>query len=181
MQQAIKILTGVLIVFLAGCATAPPGTVQQQKNTDNTIVGYAMDLVGTPYVYGGKDPESGLDCSGFVSLVYTRAGVPLTGSAADMARKGRHIGKSQLAPGDLVFFNTLGRPYSHVGIYIGQGRFVHAPRPGERVRVSELDNPYFSKRFDAARTYQAAASSAIPATASSEQSIDDVIQTLMAK
>lgn len=189
MRNAIKTCCLFFIVaILAGCSTAPrytapPQPIQSGNAGDNDIVRYAMDLVGTPYVYGGKNPESGLDCSGLVSLVYNKAGLPLDGTAAHMAKQGKHINKSELAPGDLVFFNTLGRAYSHVGIYIGGGRFIHAPRPGSHVRISQLDNPYFSKRFDAARTYQTTllAANTRQESNTGDMTIDEKIEQLMGR
>ena len=191
MQNAIKTCCLFFIVaILAGCSTAPrntapPQPIQTSSYGDHDIVRYAMDLVGTPYVYGGRDAESGRDCSGLVSLVYNKAGLPLGGTAANMAKQGRQINKSELAPGDLVFFNTLGRAYSHVGIYIGEGKFIHAPRPGAHVRVSQLDNPYFSKRFNAARTYQPTLLASNTATRQTnntgDMTIDEKIEQLMAK
>ncbi len=118
------------------------------------IVLYALGLVETGYRYGGKNPEAGLDCSGMVSHVYDKAaGVRLTGAAADIARHGRVIEAAQLRPGDLVFFNTLNRSYSHVGIYIGDGRFIHAPNSNGKVRTESLEAGWFAARFEEARTY----------------------------
>lgn len=120
----------------------------------NDIVLYALALLDTGYRFGGKNPEAGLDCSGMVSYVFDRAaGLRVSGSAANIARLGRPVGRNQLQPGDLVFFNTLGRPFSHVGIYIGDGRFVHAPRTNGKVRIDRLTDRYFAQRFEAARTY----------------------------
>jgi cell wall-associated NlpC family hydrolase len=88
---------------------------------------YALSLVGTPYKPGGSDPAKGTDCSGYVRHVYKKtAGIELPHNAKQMSQRGETIGKDQLKPGDLVFFNTLKRPFSHVGIYAGDGRFVHS-------------------------------------------------------
>lgn len=115
---------------------------------------YATGLVETGYRFGGKNPEAGLDCSGMVSYVYLNAtGIRLAGSAAEIARKGRPIDRSRLKPGDLVFFNTRNQPYSHVGIFIGGGRFVHAPNSKGRVRAESLTSGWFAQRFEEARTY----------------------------
>ena len=120
------------------------------------IVLYALGLLDTGYRFGGKNPEAGLDCSGMVSYVFDRAaGLRLTGSAADMARRGRAVAAAEMKPGDLVFFNTIDRPRSHVGIYIGDGRFVHAPSSNgqARVRTDSLRQGWFASRFEEARTY----------------------------
>jgi cell wall-associated NlpC family hydrolase len=115
---------------------------------------FALGLIDTGYRYGGKNPEAGLDCSGMVSHVFAEAaGRRLPGSAADIARAGRRVEAGTLRGGDLVFFNTLGRPYSHVGIYIGDQRFVHAPSTAGKVRIDRLDARYYAERFDGARSY----------------------------
>lgn len=120
----------------------------------NEIAFYAMTLIDTGYQFGGKNPEAGLDCSGMVSYIYKQAlNRNVTGSAADMARQGKEIRPETLRPGDLVFFNTLNRPFSHVGVYIGDGRFIHAPSSKGRVRIASMDNVYFARRFEMARTY----------------------------
>ncbi|RLJ68299.1 C40 family peptidase [Sulfurisoma sediminicola] len=118
------------------------------------VVLYALGLVETGYRFGGKNPEAGLDCSGMVSYVFDRAaGLRLGGSAADIAQRGRLVGVPELRPGDLVFFNTRNKPYSHVGIYIGDGRFVHAPNSNGKVRTDSLQAGWFAARFEEARTY----------------------------
>jgi cell wall-associated NlpC family hydrolase len=118
------------------------------------VVMFALGLIGTDYRFGGKNPEAGLDCSGMVSWIYTHATpVRISGSAADIARKGRGISSLELRPGDLVFFNTQNRPHSHVGIYIGEGRFVHAPSSNGQVRIDELNSSYYAQRFEEGRTY----------------------------
>ncbi|WP_338016866.1 C40 family peptidase [Noviherbaspirillum saxi] len=114
---------------------------------------YALMLLKTGYRFGGKNPEAGLDCSGMVTYVYREAaGMPLTGNAASFIREGREVAVDQLRAGDLVFFNTLGRPFSHVGIYLGKGEFIHAPNSRGRVRVDKLTNRYWSERFETARS-----------------------------
>ena len=88
-----------------------------------------------------------------ITYVFDKAaGVRVSGSAADIARRGREVDREQLQPGDLVFFNTMNRPFSHVGIYIGDQRFVHAPSANGRVRIERLDSRYFAQRYEAART-----------------------------
>ena len=112
----------------------------------------ALVKVGIHYRYGGASPEQGFDCSGLVSYVFERAwGVSLPRSTAEQRSLGRPVRRTQLEPGDLVFYNTRNRPYSHVGIYLGDGIFVHAPRRGQRVRLENVDNPYWRARFSGAR------------------------------
>lgn len=112
----------------------------------------AMAFLDTPYRRGGNDARTGFDCSGFVRTIYARtAGLVLPRVAADQAAATQPIDQDELQPGDLVFFNTLHRPFSHVGIYIGDGKFIHAPRPGAQVRVEDMHVAYWSRRFDGAR------------------------------
>ncbi|WP_010092196.1 C40 family peptidase, partial [Burkholderia ubonensis] len=112
----------------------------------------AMSLVGVPYRWGGNTPDSGFDCSGLVRYVVGRAAdVNLPRTTADMSSRGMSIDPEQVAPGDLIFFNTTGRPHSHVGIYVGKLRFVNAPSTGGTVRLDYLTNPYWAKRFDGIR------------------------------
>lgn len=112
----------------------------------------AMSLVGVPYRWGGNTPEAGFDCSGLVRYVVDRAAsVNLPRTTADMSVRGESIEPDEVAPGDLIFFNTTGRPHSHVGIYVGKLRFVNAPSTGGTVRLDYLTNPYWAKRFDGIR------------------------------
>ncbi|MEN9479278.1 MAG: hypothetical protein RLZZ298_673 [Pseudomonadota bacterium] len=118
------------------------------------VVLYALGLVDTGYRFGGKNPDAGLDCSGMVSHIYqTTLGLKVKGSAADIARQARAIERQDLRPGDLVFFNTNNRSFSHVGIYIGDARFVHAPSSNGRVRIDRLGDRYYAQRYEAARTF----------------------------
>jgi cell wall-associated NlpC family hydrolase len=114
---------------------------------------YAVSLVGSPYRLGGTSPESGLDCSGFVGHVFREAaGITLPRDSRAISEAAEPLAREELQPGDLVFFNTLNRPFSHVGIYLGDDRFVHASssRTGSVV-VSRLNDRYWRERFDGAR------------------------------
>lgn len=118
------------------------------------VVLFALGLIETGYRFGGKNPEAGLDCSGMVSYVFRKsADMQLAGSAADLARQGKPVAAAQLRPGDLVFFNTRNKPYSHVGIYIGDDRFVHAPNSRGKVRTESLKQGWFAARFEEGRSY----------------------------
>jgi cell wall-associated NlpC family hydrolase len=120
----------------------------------NDVVIFALSLLDTGYRFGGKNPEAGLDCSGMVSYIYGRAaGLRVSGSAADIARRGRPVERAGLRPGDLVFFNTRNAAFSHVGVYIGDDRFIHAPSSNGRVRIDQLGARYFAQRFETARSY----------------------------
>jgi len=113
---------------------------------------YALNLIGINYKYGGSQPTTGFDCSGYVSHVFRQvAGLSLPHNALAISRQGKQISKHELQPGDLVFFNTLRRSFSHVGIYIGDNRFVHAPSSGGGVEVVNLQDSYWVKRFNGAR------------------------------
>ena len=118
------------------------------------MVPFALGLIETGYRFGGKNPEAGLDCSGMVSYVFRKsADMQLAGSAADLARQGKPVATAQLRPGDLVFFNTRNKSYSHVGIYIGDDRFVHAPNSRGKVRTESLKQGWFAARFEEGRSY----------------------------
>lgn len=111
-----------------------------------------MNHVGTPYRAGGSSPDVGFDCSGLVQYVYAHgAGIRLPRTTQDMSTVGTPVERSDLQPGDLVFFNTLRRPYSHVGIYVGDHRFVHAPTARGHVEVVDMRRPYWKSRFNGAR------------------------------
>jgi cell wall-associated NlpC family hydrolase len=121
--------------------------------TAGDIPMYAISLIGTPYRLGGSDPQQGLDCSGFVNHVFRQAaGLQLPRESHALSQVGQTLEPEELQPGDLVFFNTLERPFSHVGIYLGDNRFVHAAssRSGG-VMLSSLTDDYWSRRFEGAR------------------------------
>lgn len=139
---------------MTGVGSQPPQESAQVTGKRDDITFFALGMIDTGYRFGGKNPEAGFDCSGMVSYVFREAAnIRVTGSAADIAKRGREISKVALQPGDLVFFNTLGRPFSHVGIYIGDGRFVHAPSTNGKVRIDQMGNKYWAKKFEMARSY----------------------------
>jgi cell wall-associated NlpC family hydrolase len=117
----------------------------------DVVVG-ALNMIGVRYRWGGNTPDSGLDCSGFVRYVFQDTlGMSLPRRAEEMSRVGEKVSISNLKPGDLVFFNTMRRTFSHVGIYIGDNKFVHSPSTGSTIRVDDLDDGYWEKRFTGAR------------------------------
>ena len=163
MRSALPYFGMLLALGLAACGSplprspAAPETIAQAPGPfsaqGNEVVFYALGLIDTGYRFGGKNPEAGLDCSGMVSYIYRQAlGLKVNGSAADIARKGRPVERELLRPGDLVFFNTSNRAFSHVGIYIGDARFVHAPATNGKVRIDRLGDAYYAQRFEAGRT-----------------------------
>jgi cell wall-associated NlpC family hydrolase len=126
------------------------GTKVEARATE--LVVSALGLLGVPYRRGGSNAETGFDCSGFVRSIYEQtAGLILPRRADQQAAATEKIDKSDLQPGDLVFFNTMRRAFSHVGIYVGNGKFVHAPKPGAQVRVEDMGVSYWANRFDGAR------------------------------
>lgn len=152
------------LLLFAACSSPPPrqastpdpGSIQPAFITHakgNEVALYALGLIDTGYRFGGKNPDAGLDCSGMVSFVYNQAaGLKIRGSAAEIANKSRSIERTALRPGDLVFFNTRNQSFSHVGIYIGDARFIHAPSTNGRVRIDRLNDRYYAQRYEAART-----------------------------
>jgi cell wall-associated NlpC family hydrolase len=125
---------------------------QSVSHKTSELVVNAMGFLGVPYRRGGNTAESGFDCSGFVRAIYEQTvGLLLPRRAEQQAAATQNIDKKDLQPGDLVFFNTMRRAFSHVGIYIGDGKFIHAPKPGAEVRVESMGVSYWARRFDGAR------------------------------
>lgn len=148
-----RVLALILLVLLAACSsraprrTAPPLSGAQAAAA-NDVLFRALGLVGTPYRWGGNTPEGGFDCSGLVGYVYREAAglaLPRTSSAMSELQAPR-LGGDALVPGDLVFFGARGR-ISHVGIYVGERRFVHAPNAGGTVRLDSLDGAWWRENF----------------------------------
>lgn len=118
----------------------------------NEVVMYAVSLADTPYRYGGTSPENGFDCSGFVGHVFRHSmGISLPRTSHEISQVGIALKNEQLRPGDLVFYNTQHRSFSHVGIFIGEGKFVHSPKSGSRIRVEKMNEKYWVSRYNGAR------------------------------
>ena len=129
-------------------------TVSEQASS---LVINAMAFLDVPYRYGGNSAETGFDCSGFVRAVYEQSlGKILPRRSDEQAAATQTIERSELKPGDLVFFNTMRRAFSHVGIYVGDGKFIHSPRSGAQVRMEDMRATYWNKRFNGARRVQVA-------------------------
>jgi hypothetical protein len=125
---------------------------QSVGNKASELVVNAMGFLGVPYRRGGNNAETGFDCSGFVRAMYSQTvGLLLPRRADQQAAATVKIEKTELQPGDLVFFNTMRRAFSHVGIYVGEGKFIHSPKPGAEVRVEDMRIGYWERRFDGAR------------------------------
>ena len=172
-RTAVSWMALGLMVTLAGCSSTgplsdsapqpanakplsadvptPDATAYDPKRNDLAL--FALSLLDTRYTWGGRGPATGFDCSGLVSHVYREAaGLPIKGTSADLGQKSRPVDQSRIQPGDLVFFNTLGARHSHVGIYVGGGRFVHASNPKTGVRIDQMNNRYYAQRFEGAGT-----------------------------
>jgi cell wall-associated NlpC family hydrolase len=128
--------------------------VRQARDSASELVLSAMNFLGVPYRRGGSSPEQGFDCSGFTRHVFELSLGRVLPRRADQQAQGAgllQVRKDELKPGDLVFFNTMRRAFSHVGIYVGEGKFIHAPRSGGEVRVEDMRAAYWAKRFNGAR------------------------------
>ncbi|MFM2409133.1 MAG: hypothetical protein RL358_1875 [Pseudomonadota bacterium] len=131
----------------------PTETVNATHNLPHTpLTDYAQSLIGTPYKYGGNSPDTGFDCSGFVGHIFRETrGQLLPRSSFSIAAQGSVLNRDELAVGDLVFFNTRRKKFSHVGIYLGNNTFIHAPSHGGRVRMDDLTQDYWRRHYNGAR------------------------------
>jgi murein DD-endopeptidase len=156
-RQALAVLT--LMLLVSGCAPFRPGgpsapaaseqSTAAQQGVGALIAQQALAQVGAPYRYGGTDPARGFDCSGLVSYAHSREGISVPRTAAAQFAAARKVDPESLRPGDLVFFRLVpgSREVTHVGIYTGQRRFVHAPQAGRNVGEASIDDPYYRERF----------------------------------
>ncbi len=164
-RHNLLFLSGFLCLELSGCANWPDRLLEAESEppaatapvinaTDqgSNVALQALAYLGTPYRAGGLSPQTGFDCSGLVVYVYREvAGLALPRNTLDLSRVGEPIERGALQPGDMVFYNTQQREYSHVGIYLGENRFVHAPSTGGDVRVDNLRASYWMRRYSGAR------------------------------
>ena len=157
----LSLVTGLMSAF-APCTyageqpgaeqAAAPGRLQALGARASELAIRAMSMIGIRYQYGGTAPETGLDCSGLVRYVYKQVwGKELPRTSEEISHIGQHVDTAELQPGDLVFYNTLRRAFSHVGIYLGDHKFIHAPSAGGEVRIESMDVGYWKKRFNGAR------------------------------
>ncbi|MEP6875632.1 MAG: C40 family peptidase [Burkholderiales bacterium] len=150
---------GLIAPVSAATPSATPAFVEQVRHQASDMVITAMNFLGVPYRRGGNTADGGFDCSGFTRQVFeTSLGLVLPRRADQQAKAPGLVAvkRDELQPGDLVFFNTLRRTFSHVGIYVGEGKFIHAPKPGGEVRVESMNFAYWAKRFTGARRADAA-------------------------
>ncbi|MGC2458561.1 MAG: C40 family peptidase [Gallionellaceae bacterium] len=149
-----ELLSVALLLLCSACAsTSPPLSFRgADDNAMNELAIYAMSLADTPYHYGGNSAGQGFDCSGFVRYVFRQSlGWMLPRTSLEMSRIGNPVAPDHLRPGDLVFFDTQKQPYSHVGIYLGDDRFVHAPSSGKAVEMVNMREGYWQHHYDGAR------------------------------
>jgi len=143
----VKALILILALGLASCASAP---VTSKNPGADRAAALAAKMVGKPYKYGGASP-SGFDCSGLVQYSFRQAGIALPHNTVQQRSATRLVKVAELRRGDLLFFNQEGKKYGHVGIYLGDGKFVHAPSSGKSVRSDALSNPYWKKHLSEVR------------------------------
>ena len=181
--RALVLSALVLALVAPGARAAPPadelgaflsdrgvlGQLEQVRQSvadkASELVVTAMGFLGVPYRRGGNSAEAGFDCSGFVRAMFDQTvGLLLPRRAAEQAAATQTIDRAELVPGDLVFFNTMRSAFSHVGIYVGDGKFIHSPKPGAQVRIEDMGQSYWRRRFDGARRVIAPAAGAPGAT-----------------
>lgn len=162
-MRPIGLLAALLLLCPVGAAPAAENdgdattmssitsAAEQYFSRAHDLLLQAFALTGIKYRYGGESPASGFDCSGFVRYVFGQLGTVLPRNASEISHLGRSVERSQLQPGDLVFFNTLRRPFSHVGIYLGDHRFIHAPSRGGTVEIVNMSQRYWEGRYNGAR------------------------------
>jgi cell wall-associated NlpC family hydrolase len=137
----------------------PPDFTTSASQAAGSVLGQAQEFalralsfIGVRYQWGGTSPDTGFDCSGLIRYVYAQiTGQSLPYNAHELSRVGETVDRSELQPGDLVFFNTLRKPFSHVGIYLGESRFVHAPSRGGSVEIVDMSQRYWKSRYNGAR------------------------------
>jgi cell wall-associated NlpC family hydrolase len=148
MKQLLLLCGWLFLLPLPALATTAPAAASAGEGP----LTHALRALGTRYRYGGSSPETGFDCSGLIAHAFEQGwGLAVPRTAQAQSKLGTPVKRPNLAPGDLVFYNTRSQPYSHVGMYIGNGRFIHAPKPGARVRIERFDTPYWRARFNGAR------------------------------
>jgi cell wall-associated NlpC family hydrolase len=159
-NKSVTTLLAIVLLALSGGSYATEqnkpveelSLFERYTNSAQDLILKGLELVGVNYRRGGTNPDSGLDCSGFVQLVFKDAvGLILPRTAREQSRVGDNVDKTELKAGDLVFFNTMRHAFSHVGIYLGDNRFLHAPRSGAEVRVEDMRQSYWVSRYNGAR------------------------------
>lgn len=153
MPRQAFILLSLFILLLTGCSNKPAKPSHNYSIYGERAAAYAQKFIGTRYNYGGNHPNSGFDCSGLVQYSYKLAGLNVPRNTKYQFRNTRHVSRNRLRRGDLLFFNQQGKRFSHVGIYIGKDRFVHAPSSGKHVKISTLKNRYWKRHLSSTRRF----------------------------
>lgn len=139
------------IILVSACSSSRPMPSGTSVKHGDRAAYYATKMIGARYRYGGNSPKKGFDCSGLIQYSYKLAGLTVPRNTRYQYRNSRFVRRSQLRKGDLLFFNQKGKRLSHVGIYIGNNKFVHAPSTGKRVQISTIKNPYWKKHLASTR------------------------------
>jgi cell wall-associated NlpC family hydrolase len=139
----------IILIFFISCASLK----ESAQNKREVIVRYAKNFLNKKYRYGVQDPHYGFDCSGLVQYAYKEAGINIPRTAKEQYARSKKINKNELELGDLVFFSIENNEISHVGIYVGNNKFIHSPSSGKNVRIDELSNPYWEKVYAGCGTY----------------------------
>jgi len=139
----------IILIFFISCASLK----ESAQNKREVIVRYAKNFLNKKYRYGVQDPRYGFDCSGLVQYAYKEAGINIPRTAKEQYARSKKINKNELELGDLVFFSIENNEISHVGIYVGNNKFIHSPSSGKNVRIDELSNPYWEKVYAGCGTY----------------------------
>lgn len=145
-QSARMLLLMASVLLLSACAAANWPKEPEPEHPGERVANLAERFIGSPYRFGGASPY-GFDCSGLVMYTHRKAGIDVPRTAEEQFREARQVAADGLRSGDLLFFRINGTAVSHVGIYVGDGRFVHAPSFGEQVELAEFDRPYWRKQF----------------------------------
>lgn len=146
-MHSTRLFSLFIALSLSACGGAPTRT---ETHASARAADIAQRFIGKPYRYGGETP-AGFDCSGLVHYSFARVGIAVPRTTGELAHDGRHVARSRLRKGDLLFFNQDGKRASHVGIYLGDDKFVHAPSSGKQVRHDRLNDRYWRKHFAGAR------------------------------
>ena len=153
---SVRVIAPLLGLLLSGCSSAPVAPAQRAQAAPampDHAASVAVKMVGKRYRMGGESPSTGFDCSGLVQFSYRQAGLVVPRSTEQQLRLSKAVKRSELRRGDLVFFDQEGKKHSHVGIYLGDGRFVHAPSSGKQVRIDRLDARYWEAHVSAVRRF----------------------------
>ncbi len=146
------LIPALMALVVAGCASAPARRLPEAPPaTGERAAAYALKMIGKPYRFGGASPSRGFDCSGLVQYSYAHAGLKLPHNTEEQWRLSKPVRRADLRRGDLIFFDEKGGRNSHVGVYVGNGAFVHAPSSGKKVRRDRLDSPYWQKHLSELR------------------------------